>query len=127
MTYPSSLLYTDSHEYVQQDGDIVTIGITLFAVEQLGDIVFISLPEVGEVVTKGDPFSTIESVKAVAEIYAPVDGTVVAVNAEVDSAPELISEDSYGEGWLIKVRLSDPDAGLSGLMTASQYQDLICS
>ncbi len=127
MSYPDSLLYTDSHEYVRQEGDIVTIGITLFAVEQLGDIVFISLPEVGESVTKGEPFSTVESVKAVAEIYAPADGTVVEVNSEVDSAPELISDDSYGEGWLIKVRLNSPESSLSDLMTASQYQDLICS
>ncbi|MEI6427063.1 MAG: glycine cleavage system protein GcvH [Pseudanabaena sp. ELA607] len=127
MSYPDSLLYTDSHEYVRQDGDVVTVGITLFAVEQLGDIVFVSLPEVGESVAKGDPFSTVESVKAVAEIYAPVDGTVIEVNSAVDDAPELISEDSYGEGWLIKVRLNDGGADLSGLMTASQYQDLICS
>jgi len=127
MSYPDSLLYTDSHEYVRQEGDIVTIGITLFAVEQLGDIVFISLPEVGESVTKGDPFSTVESVKAVAEIYAPVDGTVIEVNSEVDSSPELVSEDSYGDGWLIKVQLSNPESAFSNLMSASQYQALICS
>lgn len=121
LEYPDDLKYLDSHEYVRMDGDIATIGISAFAVDQLGDIVFLELPEVGDVVTKGETFGSVESVKAVEDLYPAVSGTVIDRNEAVIEAPEQVAADPYGEGWLLKVRVSEagePDEAL----TADEYR-----
>lgn len=122
--YPEDLKYLDSHEYVRLDGDIATIGISAFAVDQLGDIVFIEVPQSGEAVTQGEVFGTIESVKAVEDLYSPVTGTVVNSNQAIMDAPEQLAEDPYGEGWLLKIRLDDPSE-LDGTLSASQYRSQV--
>lgn len=121
LEYPDDLKYLDSHEYVRLDGEIATIGISAFAVDQLGDIVFIELPDLSEALEKGERFGTIESVKAVEELYAPISGTVVERNEEVIQSPDLLGDDPYGEGWLLKVRVNDPDE-LEDAMTADEYR-----
>ena len=99
--YPDNLQYTDTHEYLKIDGDIITIGITEFAIDQLGDVVFLELPELGDNVEAGEKFGTIESVKAVEDLKSPVDGEVLERNDELLDAPEQIGDDPYGDGWLI--------------------------
>jgi glycine cleavage system H protein len=118
--YPEDLRYTDSHEYVRVDGDVATIGITAFAIDQLGDIVFLELPAPGTQITKGDSFGTVESVKAVEDLKAPVSGEVLESNASMVDAPEQLVEDAYNAGWLIKVKLSDASE-LTTAMTAADY------
>jgi glycine cleavage system H protein len=122
--YPEDLRYLDSHEYVRLDGDIATIGITAFAVEQLGDIVFVELPEAGDALTQGATLGSVESVKAVEDLYAPITGTVVESNAIVIDTPEKLGEDPYGEGWLLKVKL-DAIPDLSEMMSAAEYRDRV--
>ena len=122
LNYPNELKYTDTHEYVRLDGEIATIGISAFALDELGDIVFLELPDIGDALEIGDEFGSIESVKAAGEIYAPVSGTVIERNDQLVEAPEAISEDPYGEGWLIKVRVSDPDTALSDALSADDYR-----
>lgn len=124
MGYPEDLKYTDSHEYVRLEEEIVTIGITAFAVQELGEIVFVELPKVGGTFNQGDEVGTIESVKAVSEFYAPVSGTVVEINESVVDDPELLNDDPFGEGWLIKLRISDA-SDLANLLTSDQYSSLI--
>lgn len=119
--YPDDLKYTDSHEYARLDGDIATIGITEFAVDQLGDIVFLELPEIGTALEKDATFGTIESVKAVEDLKAPLSGTVVERNDALLDAPEQIADDPYGEGWLLKVRIDDV-LDLEDAMTADDYR-----
>ncbi|MBD2681016.1 MULTISPECIES: glycine cleavage system protein GcvH [Nostoc] len=119
--YPQDFRYLDSHEYVRLDGDIATIGITEFAVNELGDIVFLELPEIGDLVTKGDTFGTIESVKAVEELNSPVTGTVVERNDPLIEDPEQVSDDPYGEGWFLKVRVDDLDE-VNDALTADEYR-----
>lgn len=121
LEYPSDLKYQDSHEYVRLDGDIATIGISAFAVDQLGDIVFLELPEVDEAIAKGESFGTVESVKAVESLYAAVSGTVVERNDAMIDAPEKLADDPYGEGWLLKVQISDASE-LDQAMSADEYQ-----
>lgn len=121
LEYPSDLKYLDSHEYVRVEGDTATIGISAFAVDQLGDIVFVELPDVDETLEKGETFGTVESVKAVEDMYAPVSGTVIEQNSAVVDAPEAIAEDPYGEGWLLKVKLSNPDE-VSDALSADEYR-----
>lgn len=123
--YPQDLRYLDSHEYVRVDGEIATIGITAFAVDQLGDIVFLELPDIGEVITKGDTFGSIESVKAVEDLNSPVTGTVVERNEALINEPEQVSEDPHGEGWFLKVRVNDPDEANEDTLTADEYSDQI--
>ncbi|EGJ30429.1 MULTISPECIES: glycine cleavage system protein GcvH [Moorena] len=125
--YPDDLKYLDSHEYVRLDGEIATIGITAFAIDQLGDLVLLELPDIDDTIEKGNKendknFGTIESVKAVSDLYSPVSGTVVERNEEMIEAPEQIAEDPYGEGWLIKVRLNDPDNPLEGVLSPEEYR-----
>lgn len=120
--YPEDLKYLDSHEYVRLDGEIATVGITAFAIDQLGDIVFIELPEIGDAVEASDRFGTIESVKAVEELNSPVTGTVIERNDGLIDAPENIAEDPYGEGWLVKIRLDNPDEELDNILSAAEYQ-----
>jgi len=121
ITYPENLKFLDSHEYVKVDGDIATIGISAFAVDQLGDIVFVEVPETGATVTKGETFGTVESVKAVEDLYAPVSGTVIERNEAVIDAPEQLTEDPYESGWLMKVQLSDASEAEDAL-SASEYR-----
>jgi len=118
------LKYLDSHEYVRLEGETATIGISEFAVDQLGDIVFLELPEVGETIVKGEGFGTIESVKAVESLYAPVSGKVVAQNSDLIDAPEELTEDPYGKAWLIKVQVEDLKE-LEGALSAEAYQALV--
>lgn len=120
LEYPDDLKYQDTHEYVRLDGEIATIGITAFAVDQLGDIVFLELPDVGEALEKGETFGTVESVKAVEDLKAPITGTVVERNDPLVDAPEQLAEDPYGEGWLLKVRVDDPGE-VDDAMTAEEY------
>ena len=118
--YPEDLRYLDTHEYVRLEGEIATIGITAFAVDQLGDIVFLELPEIGDAVTKEDTFGTIESVKAVEDLNSPVTGTVIERNEALLESPEQLVEDPYGEGWLLKVRVNDP-GDIDDALTAVEY------
>ena len=124
LEYPDDLKYTDSHEYVRLDGEIATIGISAFAVDQLGDIVFVELSEMKEKLTKDESCGTIESVKAVEELKTPVSGTVIECNSEVVESPELLAEDPYGEGWLLKVQVDD-SSQLDDAMSADEYRQLL--
>ena len=118
LSYPDVCRYADSHEYVRAEGELVRIGISAFAVDQLGDIVFVELPEVGAALGQGSSFGSVESVKAVEEVIAPISGTIEARNEAVLASPEELQNDPYGEGWLLLVRPSDP-AQLEGLMDAA--------
>lgn len=118
--FPQDLRYTASDEWVRQDGDTVTVGITAFAAEQLGDIVYVQLPESGKSFAQGDSVGEIESVKAVSDLYAPLGGEVVESNSALDSNPGTVNEDPYGHGWLMKLKLSEPDQ-LRGLLDADSY------
>jgi glycine cleavage system H protein len=120
LSYPDDCRYADSHEYVRAEGELVRIGISAFAVDQLGDIVFVELPEVGAALGQGSSFGSVESVKAVEEVIAPISGTIEARNEAVLASPEELQNDPYGEGWLLLVRPSDP-AQLEGLMDAATY------
>ncbi len=124
LDYPKDFKYTDTHEYVSADGEIAIYGITAFAVSQLGDIVFVELPEVGATLEKGNPCGTIESVKAVEELYAPVSGTVIERNEAMIDDPEGIANDPQGDGWLLKIRFQD-SSELEGLLTAERYSSLV--
>jgi glycine cleavage system H protein len=124
MAYPREYRYTNQHEWVRVDGDVVTMGITDYAQHELGDVVFVELPKKGAKVTAGKSFGTVESVKAVSEIYAPVSGEVVEVNADLQNTPEKINSDPHGAAWLIKVRLANP-AELNSLMDATAYEKFI--
>ncbi len=119
--YPEDLKYTNSHEYIRLEEDLATVGITAFAIDQLGDIVFLDLPEVGTRVEKGQTFGTIESVKAVEDIYSPVTGTVIESNTALVDEPEVIGNDPYGVSWLLKVNIENLEE-LSDTMSASEYR-----
>lgn len=122
---PGELKYTSEHEWVRADGgDIVSVGITHYAQESLGDIVFVSLPSVGETVAAGDSCGEVESTKSVSELYAPVSGEVAEVNQALEANPEIINSAPYGDGWLMKIRVGDP-AQLDGLLSASEYEGII--
>ncbi|NOZ03232.1 MAG: glycine cleavage system protein GcvH [FCB group bacterium] len=124
MNIPSELLYTKDHEWARFEGSEVTIGITDFAQGELGDIIYVEFPEIGQEVGKGDPIGTIEAVKTVADIYAPVAGKVTAVNNDLEDAPEQVNNDPYGAGWMIKLEVTDP-SDKEGLLSADDYQALI--
>lgn len=121
MGYPEDLKYSKEHEWVKVEGDIVTIGITDYAQEQLGDIVMVELPGEGDVFAKDDTFGVVESVKSVNDVFAPVSGKVVEVNDPILESPGILNEDCYGEGWLIKVQMSNP-ADLKDLIDAKAYE-----
>jgi glycine cleavage system H protein len=123
---PKLLRYAPTHEWANLDGDVCTVGITKFAVEQLTDVVYIELPDVGDHVFEKDGFGEIESVKAVSDLYAPVNGEVIAVNEAVVNDPSLVGEDPYGKGWMIKVKV-EPGTTLDKLMTLAQYEKQIAS
>ena len=120
-SYPDDLKYHSEHDWARVDGDVATLGITWYAQDQLGEVVFFDPPEVGASVTKDQPYAEVESVKAVSDVIAPVSGEIVEVNEALKDAPEQINEDSYGDGWLVKVKLSDPSE-LDGLMDAESYK-----
>ena len=119
--YPENLRYTKDHEWVDVYGQSGTVGVTFFAQKELGDVVFVELPEVGKNLTQGEIFGTIESVKAVSEIYSPVSGTVLEANADLKDHPERVNQDPYGAGWIVKIRLADPGE-IAGLMDSAAYQ-----
>jgi len=119
---PKDLLYSKSHEWTRLEGDEIVIGITHFAQEQLGDLTFVELPAVGDQLEAGKEMGSVESVKAASELYAPVSGQVVAVNEELDSAPELVNEDAYGKGWMIRLKISGEP---QGLMDADAYAKVV--
>ena len=120
----ATIRYTKDHEYIRVEGDTGVVGISDYAQEQLGDVVFVELPEVGKTVAKGSEAAVVESVKAASEIYAPVSGEVVAVNSELEGAPGTVNEDPSGKGWFLKLKLQDP-AEVEELMTEQQYQEFL--
>ncbi len=124
MEFPSSLKYTKEHEWARIDGRRATIGITDFAQDELGDVVYVELPEVGSTVTQMGTFGVVESVKAVSDLYSPVSGTVVEVNKKLEEHPELVNSDPYGEGWLLIVEMSNTSE-VDTLLTAEEYQAYI--
>lgn len=124
MEFPDGLKYSKEHEWVLVEGKTATIGITEYAQEELGDIVYVELPEVGEKVVKDDPFGAVESVKAVSDVYAPISGAVLEVNDVLPDSPETINDDPYGDGWMIKVEISDMD-DLKDLMSADEYAEYV--
>lgn len=124
MSYPSDYLYTDDHEWLKVEDDVVTLGITDYAQSELGEVVYVDLPEVGDTYDAGDEIGSIESVKAVAEIFTPVAGEVVEVNGELEDAPETVNDDPHETGWICKVKLSG-EIDRSGLMDAEAYAEHI--
>ncbi len=123
---PTDLRYTTDHEWVRVDGDLATIGITAYAAEQLGDIVFVELPDAGRSFDAAATFGVVESVKAVSDLFAPVGGTVTEANAGLAASPELVNSDPYGSGWMIRLTLSEPTE-LDGLLDAAAYDALIAA
>ncbi len=126
MEIPAGLRYSKEHEWVATEEEVATIGITDYAQEQLGEIVYVELPAVGDKISKDDAFGVVESVKAVSDIYAPVSGTVVEVNQELPESPEMINEDPYGDGWLVKVKVSD-GSELEDLLDNEEYEELVAA
>ena len=124
MEYPENLRYSEEHEWVRVDGTRATVGITDFAQDALGDVVFVQLPDVGLEVIAGASCAEVESTKSVSEIYAPLSGTVVEVNAALEDAPELVNQDPYGEGWICVIAPDDP-AQIDALLDAAEYRELI--
>ena len=125
-TYPEELKYHAEHDWARIEGDEGTFGVTWYAQDALGEIVFFEPPEVGSEVSKDQPYAEIESVKAVSDVYAPLSGEVIAVNEALSDSPERINEDPYGEGWLVRVRLSDPDE-VEQLLDVAAYRELLAS
>jgi len=126
VSVPTDLRYTRDHEWVRTEGGDAVVGITAYAADQLGDIVFVELPAVGSTLEAGKAFGVVESVKAVSDLFAPVSGTVVAVNDGLAGAPELVNSDAYGDGWMVKVTLDD-GADLGDLLDAAAYDDLVAA
>ena len=124
MEFPEDLKFSKEHEWVLVEGSVATVGITDYAQDQLGDIVFVELPAVGDKVSKEDAFGVVESVKAVSDIYAPVSGKVLEVNDDLPENPEMLNEDPYGDGWIIKIEMNDPEE-LQDLMTAAEYEEYV--
>ncbi len=118
---PQDLHYTREHEWIRSTGETLRVGVTDYAQEALGDIVFVTLPEVGAQVSAGEPCGEVESTKSVSDIYAPVSGTIVARNEALDTSPELVNSDPYGEGWMIDIRPDEPDS-VEGLLDAAAYE-----
>ncbi len=123
-TYPNDILYTEDHEWARQEGNVVTVGITQFAVEQLGDVTQVDLPREGEVLKLHDPFGSVESVKAVSDVFTPVAGKVVKVNTTLQDSPEYVNEDPYDGGWMIQIEMSNPEE-LKKLMDSKTYETFL--
>lgn len=124
MEFPKDLKYTKEHEWLKVEGNIATVGITDYAQDSLGDVVYVELPQEGGSVTKNEPFGVVESVKAVSDLYSPVSGSVSEVNDAIIDSPEAINEDPYGDAWMIKVEIANPGE-LDDLMTADEYQKYV--
>lgn len=122
--YPKELMYDKEHEWVSVDGDVATIGISDFAQDQLGEVVYVDLPSVGDEIVAGENFGEIESVKSVSELFTPLSGEIIEVNDALDDAPETVNEDPYGTGWMIKVKLGDPSQ-VDSLMSADEYEAFV--
>ncbi|NIP43421.1 MAG: glycine cleavage system protein GcvH [candidate division Zixibacteria bacterium] len=124
MDFPKDLKYSKEHEWIKVDGDTATIGITDYAQGELGDVVFVELPETGEEFKQMDAFGTIEAVKAVSELYTPVSGEIVEINDKLEDEAGLVNQDCYGDGWMIKIKLSNPSE-LDDLLDADKYKELV--
>ena len=124
LDFPQDVRYTDDHEWARREADQLVVGISDYAQDQLGDIVFVELPETGQRIGKGEEFGTVESVKAVSELYLPVGGEIVAVNEALADAPEQVNSDPYGKGWMVAVRPDDEQA-FEALMSAADYQQML--
>lgn len=124
MSIPQNLSYTKDHEWIRVEGDIATIGITDFAQSELGDIVYVEIETEGETLDQEEVFGSVEAVKTVSDLFMPVSGEIIEFNSNLEANPELVNSDPYGEGWMIKVKISD-DTQLGGLLDASAYQDLV--
>lgn len=124
MNYPDNLRYTKEHEWIKLEGDVATIGITDFAQRELGDIVYVEIETVGQELNAGDVFGTVEAVKTVSDLYLPVAGSITEVNPSLNSSPELVNTDPYGQGWMVKMKLANP-ADIDALMDASAYEQLV--
>jgi glycine cleavage system H protein len=124
MTFPENLKYTKDHEWILADGKTGLVGVTEYAQGELGDVVFIELPKIGRQVKQGESFGTIEAVKAVSDLYAPVSGEVIAINTELEKSPESVNKDPYGKGWMIKISIQDPNE-LKNLHDVKAYRALI--
>lgn len=122
--YPEELRYTDEHEWIRLESDRGVVGLTDYAQREMGDIVYVEMPEVGRKLKAGEPFGVVESVKSVSDMFAPMTGTVAEVNGKLEDAPELINQDPYGKGWIIVVDVSEPEE-VAGLLTAAQYRALV--
>ncbi len=122
--FPETLKYTKDHEWVSLNGDTATVGITDFAQHELGDIVYVEVDTVGDTLKHGDVFGTVEAVKTVSDLFMPLSGEVLELNAGLDSAPELVNTDAYGKGWMIKIKVSDP-AEIDSLLSAADYEKLV--
>ncbi len=123
MNIPDDLRYSSDHEWIRRDGNVITIGITDYAQDSLGDVVFVEQPEVGQTVAASDTFTEVESTKSVSDIYAPVSGTITEMNAALEDQPELLNSDPYGEGWICRIEMSDP-AQFDALLDAAAYRQL---
>ena len=124
MTFPSNLKYTKEHEWVRVEGEEAYIGVTEFAQSELGDIVYVEVETVGDTISEGDVFGTIEAVKTTSDLFMPVSGKIVAFNEKLNDAAELINSDPYGEGWIVKIRIQDPEE-LEGLLDVAAYEVLV--
>jgi glycine cleavage system H protein len=124
MTFPENLKYTKDHEWILVEGKTGLVGVTEYAQGELGDVVFIELPKIGRQVKQGESFGTIEAVKAVSDLYAPVSGEVVGINTELEKSPELVNKEPYGKGWMIKISIKDPNE-LKNLYDVKAYRELI--
>ena len=124
MSSPNELKYTEDHEWVKIDGDIALIGITDHAQSELGDIIFIEFPEINDHIEKTEPFGTIEAVKTVADLFAPISGKILEINNSLEDSPELVNSDAYGEGWIVKVSVDDPSQ-LKDLLSSESYEKII--
>ena len=122
--YPKNLKYSQTHEWVKVDNDIVTIGITDFAAKQLTDLAYLELPSIGEKVAKGSSFGVVETVKAVSDLYSPISGKIIKVNENLSKEPDILTEDTYGEGWMIMVEIEDLSE-LDALMDSEEYEQLV--
>lgn len=123
MNFPEELKYTEDHEWIRVDGDIATVGITEFAQSELGDIVYVEIETVGEEINAEEVFGTVEAVKTVSDLFMPIDGTVLEFNEELENAPELVNEDPYGKGWMIKIKMSNPSQ-IDDLLTTNAYREV---
>lgn len=124
MNFPDNLKYTEDHEWISLDGDVATVGITDHAQKELGDIVYIDVNSVGDSMGQNDVFGSVEAVKTVSDLFLPVAGEVTEVNGDLDATPELVNDDPYGKGWIIKMKVADPDS-LDGLLSAEDYKTFV--